>query len=187
MNRTRLFALIFMVLTIAASNTHAQSVSFEEESQPSPDGERALLLGTGALVGLPSALLGSILVGSIAYGSQADGYAPLYATVVAAPLTALLTVPAGVFLFGNLSGRGADFGWTLLGGVVGSLPGAGLLAMSFVADSAEATTPLLISGAVIAGVGLIAGSIIGFELSSDSGPPVELAVGLGTLSISGRF
>ncbi|MBX3269250.1 MAG: hypothetical protein KF729_03260 [Sandaracinaceae bacterium] len=162
---------------------------------PSPGWERGLLVTAGAGVGAVLAGLGGLLVASVAYPAcQAPpcGYAPLEATITAVPLTALLTIPASVFLFGNLSGRGADFGWTLLGSFLGALPGAALIVGGFFADQADRLDPgaFYASGGVLAGVGAITGSIIAFELSSRPAPraaSVGVSAGLGSLSLRGTF
>ena len=160
-------------------------------AEPSPGRERGVVVTAGATVGLLASSLGGGLVAAIAYPTlacEACGYDALYTTLAAVPVAALLTIPASVFLFGNLSGRGADFGWTLLGGLLGALPGAALLAAGAGVDEANSLDPGLFyaGGGLLAALGVITGSIVAFELSS--GPsPVTVEPGLGSVTVRGRF
>jgi hypothetical protein len=177
--------------------SQAAEVPHVEAARPSPAPERAGLVSLGATLGLTASLAGAALVAAIAFplDDGCCGYASIYATLAALPITALLTIPAGVFLFGNLSGRGADFGWTLLGSVIGALPGAAMIAIGYPIDEGDRVDPGLFyaGGGVLAGVGAITGAILAFELSSrPSAAAPRASVGIdprggATLAVSGTF
>jgi len=166
------------------------------EPEPSPGWERGLLLSAGAMIGLPMAIAAGALaygLGSLACIDNACGYGPLMAALFATPLAALVTLPTSVFLMGNLSGRGADFGWTLLGGVLGALPGAAVIVMASGFDESNRVDPgpFYAGGAVLSGVGAITGSIIAFEASSRpvsaQRSSITVRPGFGSLAVSGTF
>src|SRR5690606_23392964 len=108
---------------------------------PSPGVERGLLLTLGATLALPAAAAIGLAVGLGAYAVEPGGYDYVVAGLGAAPIAALLTIPAGVFLFGNLSGRGADFGWTLLGSLLGAAAGGALIGIGAAVDEANTLDP----------------------------------------------
>ncbi|MBX3269759.1 MAG: hypothetical protein KF729_05840 [Sandaracinaceae bacterium] len=141
----------------------------------------------GASLGAGASLLGALLVLGITLpAADAHDYGWAIATAAAGAILAPVTIPAGVFLFGNLSGLGADFGWTLLGSLLGLLPGAALFLVGLLANDAPS---LIIIGPVLGGVGAMTGSIIAFEVSSRPGQGSGLAIGagVGSLSLSGHF
>lgn len=131
------------------------------------DLDRALLAAAGIGSGLAaSAAVGGIVLGVGLLTQSSSSFTPLYASFVSALLTTLIAIPTGVFLFGNLGGRGGDFGRTLLFGVLGALLGGALIGLGGYIDEEtnDDPAPYYVTGSVLAGVGLFAGSIVGFEL-----------------------
>ncbi len=159
--------------------------SWQPGPAPSPAIDRVLLALAGSSLGLVASVMGGALLSPTL---MLHGYLGVYLVIVAVPVTALLTIPAGVFLFGNLGGRGADFGWTLLGSLLGALPGATLIAIGFPVNEATRIDPgwFFAGGGVVAGLGAIAGSILAFELSSQPGE-VMVGAGPGGLLVRGEF
>lgn len=100
-------------------------------------------------------------------GSDESIVAPLFGI---GGMNLLLTVPAAVYFGGKLAGGGGRFGYTLLGNLVGILPGALMLAVGIQDLSGDGT--FLIGGPVMMLLGGLIGSILGYELSAtDPEPP----------------
>lgn len=126
------------------------------------DPQRGARIALSAITGLTSgALLGAGLAAGLALAAQRGTSRTETAFAVGGgALGWSLGLPLGVVLVGNALGGQGGYGWSVLGGVVGSLPGLGVLLLT------GGQRPWL---GVWTGVLLgVTGAVVGYELSSSS-------------------
>lgn len=177
----RTFLLHLIVVVVAAFRVHAQAVTPIPEpprpyatqsyfnNAPPPQVPRARSAVPGELLGW---VIGTTLGAAVTYGvaagmSSADSGAG--ALIGMGVLNLLLLSPAGVYLGGKVAGGHGQYGYTMLGNLVGVLPG--LLVFAVGMQDLSGNGQLLLSGLALSFIGSAVGSILGYETSSDSTPP----------------
>lgn len=137
---------------------HVERVVIRDPADP----QRGARIELSAITGLASgALLGAGLAAGLALAAQRGTSRTETAFAVGGgALGWSLGLPLGVVLVGNALGGQGGYGWSVLGGVVGSLPGLGVLLFT------GGQRPWL---GVWTGVLLgVTGAVVGYELSSAS-------------------
>lgn len=135
-------------------------------------------LAGGVLGAVAGSAVGSLFVGAIVAGlasctdesPRCGSEASLGVFLGLAATSVLLSVPAGVSVAGNAAGGDGSYGASLLGTLVGAtagwVPFGVFLAFTEGAHDAGGVAAVLAGAATIT---TIAGAIVGFELSTDTG------------------
>jgi hypothetical protein len=131
---------------------------------------RVVLEGVGAAVGAASALVpGLIFVGLTQSPCESErdrGCRPhaLRGGAIVALGSAVLLMPAGTYIAGNAMGGKGGYGWTLLGSSIGIVTGVlGSVPLFTMEQDAGA-----LLGTVVLTGSILAGNVLGYELSSAS-------------------
>lgn len=117
-------------------------------------------------------VIGTTLGAAVTYGiaagmSSADSGAETL--IGMGVLNLLLLSSSGVYLGGKVAGGHGQYGYTMLGNLVGVLPG--LLVFAVGMQDLSGDGQLLLSGFALSFIGSAVGSILGYETSSASTPP----------------
>ncbi|MDX2093342.1 MAG: hypothetical protein SFX73_36195 [Kofleriaceae bacterium] len=178
-------ALVVVVLVCAWSvGAGAQDVSSSHAAAPTE--ERLLLELGGAGLGFLSAIGTGFAAGGLyELATGGRGWGPVAAVVVAI-VHSVMAVPGAVWGLARTSGRDGNVGATLLGGLLGVAVGGAIILGGYAADQFEDSgldAALYVAGSVTAGLGLVIGSMIGYELSLDDDGGARMTLGPGSLGV----
>lgn len=113
----------------------------------------------GGVIGGFGAIPIGLLIALVGIEEGCDDFCALGTLALGTFAAAGLTIPAGVYLAGNAAGGAGGFGWTFLAGAFGAGLGIG--------GAAIADDGLTDAAVGLTAVAMIAGSMLGYELSSE--------------------